>query len=61
MLPSSAYLTGEQGSFAFFDPLGYLVDECKERGIQVYAVVNPYAVASGGLAASPPRQKIPAG
>lgn len=59
VLPSSAYLTGEQGSFAFFDPLGYLVDECKERGIQVYAVVNPYAVASGGLAASSPAAKNP--
>lgn len=59
VLPSSAYLTGEQGAFSFFDPLGYLVDECKERGIQVYAVVNPYAVAQTGLAESSPAAQNP--
>ncbi len=44
VLPASRYWTGEEGGFTFFDPLKYLVNICKEPGIQVYAVVNPFAL-----------------
>ena len=50
---------GQQGAFAFFDPLDYLVSVCKESGIQVYAVIDPFAVSDGELAASSPASKNP--
>lgn len=59
LLPSSAYWTGEQGAFTFFDPLGYLTDACKEKGIQVYAVMNPFAVYDGTLAKDAPAKRNP--
>ncbi len=46
ILPSSAFWTGEQGKFTFFDPLKYLVNICKEKNIQIYAVVNPFHLAA---------------
>lgn len=59
LLPTSAYWTGEQGNFAFFDPLGYLTDICKENNIQVYAVVDPFTVSEGGLAKNAPAKQNP--
>ena len=46
ILPSSSYWMGEQGTFAFFDPLDYLVNVCKESDIQVYAMIDPFAVSA---------------
>lgn len=55
LLPSSAFWTGKQGSFTFFDPLAYLTNLCKELDIQVYAVVDPFDVAGQeSLAAKSP-------
>ena len=59
ILPSSAYWMGEQGAFAFFDPLDYLVNVCKESGIQVYAMIDPFAVSAEDLAESSPASKNP--
>ncbi len=38
-LPSSPVWGGKQGKSVFFDPLTSLIESCKEKGIQVYAVV----------------------
>lgn len=59
LLPTSAYWTGEQGNFAFFDPLGHLTDICREKNIQVYAVVDPFTVSDGGLAKTAPANRNP--
>lgn len=59
VLPSSAYWTGSQGAFTFFDPLNYLTDITKEYGIQVYAVIDPFSVAESGLSDKSPAAKNP--
>ncbi len=59
VLPSSAYWTGSQGAFTFFDPLDYLTDITKEYGIQVYAVIDPFSVAENGLSDKSPAAKNP--
>lgn len=54
LLPSSSVWTGGEGLFTFFDPLGYLVDEAKTYGIQVYALVAPLSGANGSIAQEHP-------
>ncbi|MEM1483646.1 N-acetylmuramoyl-L-alanine amidase [Oscillospiraceae bacterium PP1C4] len=59
ILPSSAYWTGQQGKFTFFDPLKYLTNISKEHNIQVYAVIDPFGVAKDGLGGKSPALKNP--
>lgn len=59
VLPSSAYWTGSQGTFTFFDPLKYLTNITKEYGIQVYAVVDPFSISEKGLSDNSPAAKNP--
>ena len=40
--PWSSYLTGTRGLAPAFDPFEFLVQEAHQRGIEVYAWVNPY-------------------
>jgi len=53
--PVSHWLTGEQSfpssplkdspaSFNFYDPLAFVIDEAKKRGIEVHVWLNPYRV-----------------
>lgn len=59
ILPSSAYWTGKQGAFTFFDPLKYLTNISKEHGIQVYAVIDPFTVDEQNLAEKSPAAEHP--
>lgn len=47
--PWSALLTGIQGIAPDngFDPLGYLVEECHKRNMELHAWLNPYRVTAG--------------
>lgn len=43
--PFSAWLTGREGrTYGTFDPLSYMVRECRRRGIEFHAWLNPYRV-----------------
>ncbi len=44
--PWSRYLTGTQGRDPGYDPLGTLVREAHERGLEVHAWFNPYRAAA---------------
>lgn len=59
ILPSSSYWTGKQGGFTFFDPLKYLTNTSKEHEIQVYAVIDPFAVNSQNLSEKSPAADQP--
>lgn len=59
LLPSSAYWTGRQGGFTFFDPLKYLTNLSKEHGIQVYAVIDPFTAPQQEADTKSPAAKHP--
>ena len=40
--PWSSYVSGTRGVTPAFDPLGYIVEHAHERGLEVYAWLNPY-------------------
>jgi uncharacterized lipoprotein YddW (UPF0748 family) len=42
--PWSQWLTGKQGKAPepFYDPLGFAVTECRKRGLDIHAWLNPY-------------------
>ena len=42
--PWSQWLSGEQGKAPepYYDPLGFVIGECRKRGIDVHAWLNPY-------------------
>lgn len=40
--PWSEYLTGTQGKHPGFDPLAYLVSECRKAGLDIHAWFNPF-------------------
>lgn len=44
--PHSRFFTEEEGAFSFSDPLDILTGLAKDKGIAVYAVVDPYRVGS---------------
>lgn len=46
--PYASLVAGSRGGTPEFDPFGYLVEACHERGMEVYAWVNPYRYSSGG-------------
>ncbi len=54
VFPVSAWLTGVQGSMLQdnLDPLAYIIDKAHEKGIAVYAWINPLRITVGN-AASP--------
>lgn len=45
--PWSSYVSGTRGMAPAFDPFEYLVDQAHQRGIEVYAWVNPYRYGHG--------------
>lgn len=62
--PWSKYLTGTQGVAPAepWDPLGFVIDECHERGMELHAWINPYRGASNAdapLAANHPAKRFP--
>lgn len=40
--PWSRFLTGTQGNSPGYDPLQYVIDGCRRRGLEVHAWLNPY-------------------
>jgi uncharacterized lipoprotein YddW (UPF0748 family) len=44
--PWSRYLTGVQGRSPGFDPLAFLIEEGKIRGVAVHAWINPFRAAA---------------
>lgn len=46
--PWSQWLTGEQGKVPdpFYDPLEFLISECRKRGLDVHVWINPYRALS---------------
>jgi uncharacterized lipoprotein YddW (UPF0748 family) len=44
--PWSRYLTGDQGGNPAYDPLDFLIQQAKPRGIAVHAWINPYRAAA---------------
>ncbi len=40
--PWSRFLTGTQGKSPGWDPLAWMVDECRKRGMEIHAWINPY-------------------
>ena len=50
--PWSKYLTGKQGEAPnpSWDPLGFVIDECHARGMELHAWVNPYRGAGNAEA-----------
>lgn len=46
--PWSKVLTGTQGKDPGYDPLQFVIDEAKKRGMQVHAWLNPYRVTTSG-------------
>jgi len=43
--PWSAWLAGKEGrGFAGFDPLAYMISECRRQGMEFHAWFNPYRV-----------------
>lgn len=61
IFPTSRYLVQNQGDFTFFDPLRTMIKEASAKGIDVYAVVNPYYLGSSRerLSSSSPAAKEP--
>lgn len=62
--PWSKYLTGKQGVApdSPWDPLGFVIDECHARGMEVHAWVNPYRGAGNAdayLAPTHPARRYP--
>ena len=45
--PWSSYIVATRGEEPAFDPLGFLVEQAHQRGIEVYAWVNPYRYGHG--------------
>lgn len=46
--PWAALLTGSQGTppSPFYDPLQFCIDECRKRGLEIHAWLNPYRALS---------------
>ena len=62
--PWSRYLTGTQGVAPAepWDPLGFMINECHSRGMELHAWVNPYRGASNTdvpLASNHPARRFP--
>lgn len=49
--PWSDVLTGTQGKAPGFDPLAYIIESGKARGVQVHAWINPYRITTGSVSA----------
>ncbi|MFI2703892.1 glycoside hydrolase family 10 protein [Cellulosimicrobium composti] len=43
--PWSQYLTGVQGKDPGYDPLGFVVEQCHQRNLEIHAWYNPYRVS----------------
>ncbi len=43
--PWSAFWTGRQGNGPTYDPLAFMIAECRKRGIEFHAWFNPYRAA----------------
>lgn len=52
--PWSRFLTGVQGKSPGWDPLGWMIDECHKRGMELHAWINPYRAKTKGTAVLSP-------
>lgn len=64
LYPWTKFLSGKEGTPAEFDVLEYFIDRAHERGIALYAWINPYRVSSTShsltrLSASNPAVRYP--
>ncbi len=50
--PWSEWLTGQQGQSPGYDPLAFAVQECKKRGLEIHAWLNPYRAVTDATRAS---------
>nr|MDA3833367.1 family 10 glycosylhydrolase [Spirochaetales bacterium] len=52
--PWSQWLTGEQGQAPdpFYDPLQFVIDECRKRGLEIHLWLNPYRAVVDTASAS---------
>lgn len=58
VFPTSRYQVRKQGDFTFFDPLKEMIRAASQRGLTVYAVVDPYSLgAEARLSPSHPAAK----
>ncbi len=46
--PTSRFIVGNEGDPLLFDPLKWMVNECKKHNIELHAWANPYRVSMGG-------------
>jgi len=55
--PWSCFLTGKQGlaPSSFFDPLGYAIELCHSKGMELHAWFNPFRVRNNGYYELDPR------
>ena len=47
VFPYSKFLTGEIGKEPDYDPLQFVCEECKNRGIKLEAWINPFLISNG--------------
>lgn len=50
--PWSSYVSGTRGSAPAYDPLAFWIEECHNRGMELFAWVNPYRYESSVSGAS---------
>lgn len=52
--PWSKFLTGVQGKAPspYWDPLGWMVEQCHQRGMEIHAWINPYRAKHGSTSFS---------
>ena len=50
--PWSEWLTGQQGQSPGYDPLAFAIQECRKRGLEIHAWLNPYRAVTDATRAS---------
>jgi len=50
--PWSEWLTGQQGQPPGYDPLALAIEECRKRGLEIHAWLNPYRAVTDASKAS---------
>lgn len=58
--PWSRYLTGQQGQAPAdgWDPLGWMIEQCHQRGMECHAWINPYRAKTKGTTALAPNHPV---
>jgi len=50
--PWSEWLTGQQGQSPGYDPLAFMIQECRKRNLEIHAWMNPYRAVTDTRTAS---------